>query len=122
MERTLGRQVGEYLHRLHERNGVVFHLQQSVAEINEHQGDAQERPDDRGGWTAAAFVKASPPSPGFSAALIGSRPSETSAPGESLKSTAILAERDNPVELPIRGDWVHFSGSLKMQKRACARG
>jgi apoptosis-inducing factor 3 len=35
MERTLGRQVGEYLRHLHERNGVVFHLQQNVAAINE---------------------------------------------------------------------------------------
>jgi len=35
MERTLGPQVGEYLRRLHERNGVLFHLQQSVAAIGE---------------------------------------------------------------------------------------
>jgi NADPH-dependent 2,4-dienoyl-CoA reductase/sulfur reductase-like enzyme len=35
MERILGPQVGEYLRRLHERNGVVFHLQQSVAAIGE---------------------------------------------------------------------------------------
>jgi apoptosis-inducing factor 3 len=35
MERILGPQVGEYLRRLHERNGVAFHLQQSVAAIGE---------------------------------------------------------------------------------------
>ena len=35
MERIVGPQVGEYLRRLHERNGVVFHLQQSVAAIGE---------------------------------------------------------------------------------------
>jgi apoptosis-inducing factor 3 len=35
MERTLGRQVGEYLRHLHESHGVVFHLQQSVAAIDE---------------------------------------------------------------------------------------
>jgi NAD(P)H-nitrite reductase large subunit len=35
MEKTLGPQVGEYLRALHERNGVVFHLQQSVAAIDE---------------------------------------------------------------------------------------
>ena len=35
MEKTLGPQVGEYLRILHERNGVVFHLQQSVAAIDE---------------------------------------------------------------------------------------
>jgi NADPH-dependent 2,4-dienoyl-CoA reductase/sulfur reductase-like enzyme len=35
MERILGPQVGEYLRRLHERNGVVFHLQQSVVAIDE---------------------------------------------------------------------------------------
>jgi NADPH-dependent 2,4-dienoyl-CoA reductase/sulfur reductase-like enzyme len=35
MEKTLGPQVGEYLRVLHERNGVVFHLQQSVAAIDE---------------------------------------------------------------------------------------
>ena len=35
MERVLGLQVGEHLRRLHERNGVVFHLQQSVVAIDE---------------------------------------------------------------------------------------
>jgi NADPH-dependent 2,4-dienoyl-CoA reductase/sulfur reductase-like enzyme/nitrite reductase/ring-hydroxylating ferredoxin subunit len=35
MEKILGPQVGEYLRRLHERNGVVFHLQQSVVAIDE---------------------------------------------------------------------------------------
>src|ERR1700736_1664072 len=35
METILGPQGGEYLHRLHERNGVVFHLQQSVVAIDE---------------------------------------------------------------------------------------
>src|SRR5258708_6028084 len=35
MERVLGPQVGEHLRRLHERNGVVFHLQQSVDAIDE---------------------------------------------------------------------------------------
>ena len=30
MERTLGPQVGQYLRHLHERKGVVFHLQQTV--------------------------------------------------------------------------------------------
>ena len=35
MERTLGPQVGEYLRHLHERNGVVFHLQQTIAAIDE---------------------------------------------------------------------------------------
>ena len=35
MERVLGPQVGEYLRRLHEGNGVKFHLQQSVAAIDE---------------------------------------------------------------------------------------
>jgi NADPH-dependent 2,4-dienoyl-CoA reductase/sulfur reductase-like enzyme len=35
MERILGPQVGEYLRGLHERNGVVFHLQQSVAAIDD---------------------------------------------------------------------------------------
>jgi NADPH-dependent 2,4-dienoyl-CoA reductase/sulfur reductase-like enzyme len=35
MERVLGPQVGEHLRRLHERNGVVFHLQQSVVAIDE---------------------------------------------------------------------------------------
>jgi len=34
MATILGPQVGEYLHRLHERNGVVFHLQQSVVAID----------------------------------------------------------------------------------------
>jgi NADPH-dependent 2,4-dienoyl-CoA reductase/sulfur reductase-like enzyme len=36
MERVLGPQVGEYLHGLHQRNGVVFHLQQSVVAIEDH--------------------------------------------------------------------------------------
>jgi apoptosis-inducing factor 3 len=35
MATILGPQVGEYLRRLHERNGVVFHLQQSVVAIDE---------------------------------------------------------------------------------------
>ena len=35
MERVLGPEVGAYLHRLHERKGVVFHLQQSVIAIDE---------------------------------------------------------------------------------------
>jgi NADPH-dependent 2,4-dienoyl-CoA reductase/sulfur reductase-like enzyme len=35
MEKVLGPEVGAYLHRLHERNGVVFHLQQSVVSIDE---------------------------------------------------------------------------------------
>jgi len=35
MERVLGPQVGKYLRGLHERNGVVFHLQQSVTAISE---------------------------------------------------------------------------------------
>jgi len=35
LERIVGPQVGEYLRRLHERNGVVFHLQQSVAAIGD---------------------------------------------------------------------------------------
>jgi NADPH-dependent 2,4-dienoyl-CoA reductase/sulfur reductase-like enzyme len=35
MERTLGPQVGQYLRHLHERNGVVFHLQQTVTAIDE---------------------------------------------------------------------------------------
>jgi apoptosis-inducing factor 3 len=35
MATVLGPQVGEYLHRLHERNGVHFHLQQSVVAIDE---------------------------------------------------------------------------------------
>ena len=35
MERTLGPQVGQYLRHLHERNGVVFHLQQAAAAIDE---------------------------------------------------------------------------------------
>jgi apoptosis-inducing factor 3 len=35
MERTLGRQVGEYLRHLHESHAVVFHLQQSVTAIDE---------------------------------------------------------------------------------------
>ena len=35
MERVLGPQVGAYLHQLHERKGVVFHLQQSVVAIDE---------------------------------------------------------------------------------------
>jgi apoptosis-inducing factor 3 len=35
MERILGPRVGEYLRQLHERNGVVFHLQQTVAAIDE---------------------------------------------------------------------------------------
>jgi NADPH-dependent 2,4-dienoyl-CoA reductase/sulfur reductase-like enzyme len=35
MATVLGPQVGEYLYRLHERNGVVFHLQQSVVGIDE---------------------------------------------------------------------------------------
>ena len=35
MERVLGPQVGEHLRRLHEGNGVKFHLQQSVAAIDE---------------------------------------------------------------------------------------
>jgi len=34
METILGPQVGEYLRRLHERNGVEFHLQQSVVAID----------------------------------------------------------------------------------------
>jgi apoptosis-inducing factor 3 len=36
MATVLGAQVGEYLRRLHERNGVVFHLEQSVVAIDEH--------------------------------------------------------------------------------------
>jgi len=36
MATILGPQVGEYLRRLHERNGVVFHLQQTVVAIDEH--------------------------------------------------------------------------------------
>ena len=35
MATILGPQVGEYLRRLHERNGVQFHLQQSVVAIDE---------------------------------------------------------------------------------------
>ena len=35
MATVLGPQVGEYLRRLHERNGVVFHLQQGVVSIDE---------------------------------------------------------------------------------------
>ena len=35
MERTLGPQVGQYLRHLHERNGVVFHLQRTVAAVDE---------------------------------------------------------------------------------------
>src|ERR1700736_6698553 len=35
METILGPQVGEYLHRLHERKGVVFHLRQSVVAIDD---------------------------------------------------------------------------------------
>jgi len=35
MEKVLGPEVGAYLHRLHERKGVVFHLQQSVVAIDE---------------------------------------------------------------------------------------
>jgi NADPH-dependent 2,4-dienoyl-CoA reductase/sulfur reductase-like enzyme/nitrite reductase/ring-hydroxylating ferredoxin subunit len=35
MEKVLGPEVGACLHRLHERNGVVFHLQQSVVSIDE---------------------------------------------------------------------------------------
>ena len=35
MEKTLGPQVGQYLRDLHERNGVVFHLQQKVGAIDE---------------------------------------------------------------------------------------
>src|ERR1700732_2240266 len=35
METILGPQVGQYLSRLHERNGVSFHLQQSVVAIDE---------------------------------------------------------------------------------------
>ena len=47
MEKVLGPQVGEHLRRLHERNGVVFHLQQSVVAIDERgvalkDGDAIE--------------------------------------------------------------------------------
>jgi NADPH-dependent 2,4-dienoyl-CoA reductase/sulfur reductase-like enzyme len=36
MEKVLGPDVGKYLRRLHERNGVVFHLENSVAAIDEH--------------------------------------------------------------------------------------
>ncbi|MGH7781408.1 MAG: FAD-dependent oxidoreductase [Candidatus Binataceae bacterium] len=36
MTTVLGPQVGAYLRRLHERNGVVFHLQQTAVAINEH--------------------------------------------------------------------------------------
>jgi NADPH-dependent 2,4-dienoyl-CoA reductase/sulfur reductase-like enzyme/nitrite reductase/ring-hydroxylating ferredoxin subunit len=35
MERVLGLQVGEHLRALHERKGVVFHLQQSLVAIDE---------------------------------------------------------------------------------------
>jgi NADPH-dependent 2,4-dienoyl-CoA reductase/sulfur reductase-like enzyme len=35
MEKVIGPEVGAYLHRLHERKGVVFHLQQSVVSIDE---------------------------------------------------------------------------------------
>ncbi len=35
MERVLGPDVGKYLRRLHERNGVVFHLENSVVAIDE---------------------------------------------------------------------------------------
>jgi len=50
MERVLGPQVGEHLRRLHERNGVVFHLQQSVVAIDERRvvlkdGNAIEEAD-----------------------------------------------------------------------------
>jgi len=34
MAKVLGPQVGDYLRSLHERNGVVFHLQQSVVAID----------------------------------------------------------------------------------------
>ncbi len=37
MATILGPQVGEYLRALHERNGVVFHLQQTVVAIDERQ-------------------------------------------------------------------------------------
>lgn len=33
MERILGREMGDYLRRLHEQRGVVFHLENAVAEI-----------------------------------------------------------------------------------------
>jgi apoptosis-inducing factor 3 len=36
MERTLGPQIGKHLRELHERNGVKFHLQQTVAAIDAH--------------------------------------------------------------------------------------
>ena len=42
MERVLGPQVGAYLHRLHERKGVVFHLQQSVVAIDERKVTLQD--------------------------------------------------------------------------------
>jgi len=50
MERVLGPQVGAHLRRLHERNGVVFHLQQSVVAIDERRvvlkdGNAIEEAD-----------------------------------------------------------------------------
>src|SRR3546814_6749707 len=35
MERVLGPQLGEHLRRLHERNGVAFHLGTSVAAIDD---------------------------------------------------------------------------------------
>jgi NADPH-dependent 2,4-dienoyl-CoA reductase/sulfur reductase-like enzyme len=42
MERVLGPQVGSYLHRLHERKGVAYHLQQSVVAIDERKVTLQD--------------------------------------------------------------------------------
>jgi NADPH-dependent 2,4-dienoyl-CoA reductase/sulfur reductase-like enzyme/nitrite reductase/ring-hydroxylating ferredoxin subunit len=42
MATVLGPQVGDYLHRLHERNGVLFHLQQSVVSIDERKVTLKE--------------------------------------------------------------------------------
>jgi NADPH-dependent 2,4-dienoyl-CoA reductase/sulfur reductase-like enzyme len=36
MEKVLGAELGQYLRRLHERHGVVFHLGTSLASVGEH--------------------------------------------------------------------------------------
>ena len=69
MERVLGPQMGDFVRALHENQGVVFHLEDTVVAIEGKQGEAQERwhPGGRSGGHGrgrAAAVSSSPRRPG----------------------------------------------------------
>ena len=49
MERVLGPEVGAFIRALHEERGVVFHLEETVAAIDETKRPAQGRTNTAGG-------------------------------------------------------------------------